>query len=289
MQSQLAELWRVAANYTHLEREITDPLQPGIEVDGGARPCPHSSRSVTAVSRLSITPSVELAGDRWSEVTGGGYARIGDYTLLNLQVAVSRRRYVGRRGGRYEPARREFRTCAGIPGAWPQRLSAGSGSSFRGRAGTVRTVRLRPRCVATSQSCRCGTKIAPSISAAERGSTDEAIDCGSEALSRLQPPRRQARRHRRRRPRRRRLEHLLCGAAVRGAGEPEKLLGVALDALSLDSENECLVVSADDDALRRAPGFDREAPPPRPEPLFASPEASARVARGPRCGGRATT
>jgi sporulation protein YlmC with PRC-barrel domain len=48
-------------------------------------------------------------------------------------------------------------------------------------------------------------------------------------------------------------------------GEPHKLLGVPLDALTLDSENECLVIAADDDALRRARGFDREAPPPRPE------------------------
>jgi sporulation protein YlmC with PRC-barrel domain len=54
------------------------------------------------------------------------------------------------------------------------------------------------------------------------------------------------------------------------AGEPHKLLGVALDALQLDSENECLVVSADNESLRRANGFDREAPPARPEALFGS-------------------
>jgi hypothetical protein len=58
------------------------------------------------------------------------------------------------------------------------------------------------------------------------------------------------------------------------AGEPHKLLGVALDALSLDTENECLIVAVDDDdALRRARGFDRAAPPPDPEPLFKSPES----------------
>jgi hypothetical protein len=53
-------------------------------------------------------------------------------------------------------------------------------------------------------------------------------------------------------------------------GEPAKLVGVALDALTLDSENECLVVTgdADHDALRRARGFDRDAPPPQPEPVF---------------------
>jgi len=66
----------------------------------------------------------------------------------------------------------------------------------------------------------------------------------------------------------------VCYAVLRYevAGEAEKLLGVALDALTLDSENECLIVAADDESLRRASGFDRESPPPRPEPLFQSRE-----------------
>jgi sporulation protein YlmC with PRC-barrel domain len=66
----------------------------------------------------------------------------------------------------------------------------------------------------------------------------------------------------------------VCYAVLRYevTGEEQKLLGVALDALTLDSENECLIVAADDESLRRASGFDREAPPPRPEPLFQSRE-----------------
>jgi sporulation protein YlmC with PRC-barrel domain len=62
----------------------------------------------------------------------------------------------------------------------------------------------------------------------------------------------------------------VCYAVLRyeDAGEPHKLLGVALEALSLDSENECLIVAADADALRNKPSFEREAPPARPEPLF---------------------
>jgi hypothetical protein len=43
--------------------------------------------------------------------------------------------------------------------------------------------------------------------------------------------------------------------------------------LTLDSENECLVIAAADDALRRASGFDRETPPPRPDALFTSLES----------------
>ena len=67
----------------------------------------------------------------------------------------------------------------------------------------------------------------------------------------------------------------ICYAVLRYEvpGEQHKLLGVGLDALTLDSENECLVVSADDDALRRARGFDREAPPDRPEPLSTARES----------------
>ena len=66
-------------------------------------------------SRLTITPSLELASDRWSEVTGGGYVRTGDYTLLNLQVAVPRRRPVGDRGRRHEPADENFELAHGYP------------------------------------------------------------------------------------------------------------------------------------------------------------------------------
>ena len=66
----------------------------------------------------------------------------------------------------------------------------------------------------------------------------------------------------------------VCYAVLRyeAPGEPEKLLGVALEALTLDSENECLVVTADEGSLHRASGFDREAPPAQPEPLFQSRE-----------------
>ena len=72
----------------------------------------------------------------------------------------------------------------------------------------------------------------------------------------------------------------ICYAVLRYEvpGEPEKLLGVALDSLSLDSENECLVVAADDEALKRARGFDRDSPPAEPDPAFRSPEGSRRPA-----------
>ena len=81
VQAELGELWSVAANYTYLQREITDALQPGYEVPGAPDHAAFVAFTYEPSARLSITPSLELAGDRWSDVTGGGYVRTGDYTL----------------------------------------------------------------------------------------------------------------------------------------------------------------------------------------------------------------
>ena len=86
VQAELGELWSVAANYTYLQREITDALQPGYEVPGAPDHAAFVAFTYEPSARLSITPSLELAGDRWSDVTGGGYVRTGDYTLLNVQL-----------------------------------------------------------------------------------------------------------------------------------------------------------------------------------------------------------
>jgi iron complex outermembrane receptor protein len=84
--TRLTKLWSVAANYTHLEREINDPQQPGLEVTGAPDEAAFVAFIFEPSERWTITPSVELATDRWSEVTGGGFVRTGDYTLLNLQA-----------------------------------------------------------------------------------------------------------------------------------------------------------------------------------------------------------
>jgi iron complex outermembrane recepter protein len=86
IQAGLAESWAVAANYTHMEREIRDALQPTYQVVGAPDDAAFVAFTYEPSSNLTITPSLELASDRWSDVTGGGYVRTGDYALLNLQV-----------------------------------------------------------------------------------------------------------------------------------------------------------------------------------------------------------
>lgn len=85
VQAQLSDALSLAANYTHLERELNDPLQPDLQVTGAPDDSAFVALTYAPSMRWSITPSLELAGDRWSEVTGGGFVRIGDYRLLNLQ------------------------------------------------------------------------------------------------------------------------------------------------------------------------------------------------------------
>jgi iron complex outermembrane receptor protein len=84
--AQISDAFGIAANYTHLEREINDPLQPTFEVVGAPDDAAFVAFIYEPTSKLTITPSLELASDRWSDVTGGGYVRTGDYSLLNLQV-----------------------------------------------------------------------------------------------------------------------------------------------------------------------------------------------------------
>jgi iron complex outermembrane receptor protein len=55
--SRLTDSWSVSANYTHLEREISDPLQPGIEVVG-APDDETLSELYVQVSRFQIHPFV---------------------------------------------------------------------------------------------------------------------------------------------------------------------------------------------------------------------------------------
>ena len=36
--------------------------------------------------QLTVMPNVELADDRWSDVTGGSFTKVGSYVLANLQL-----------------------------------------------------------------------------------------------------------------------------------------------------------------------------------------------------------
>ncbi|MGE0450442.1 MAG: TonB-dependent receptor plug domain-containing protein [Vicinamibacterales bacterium] len=90
----------VGGNYTLVHRTIRDALQPNLRATGVPTHKAFVFTTWRALDRLRITPSLDLAGDRWSDVNPAPafpYARLGAYTLLNLDATATL-------GGSYEVA-----------------------------------------------------------------------------------------------------------------------------------------------------------------------------------------
>jgi len=87
VEAPLGRVWRLGGNYTYLRRRITDALQPALRPTG----VPTHKAFVQAVwkphARASITPSLDLGGDRWSDVNPAPavpFVRTGAFALLNV-------------------------------------------------------------------------------------------------------------------------------------------------------------------------------------------------------------
>ena len=86
---RLTDAFRLGGNYTYLQRKVTDALQPTLKVVGAPSSYGMVYVEWAPISQLTVTPSVEFASNRWSEinVTGlAGYTRTGSYVLADLQV-----------------------------------------------------------------------------------------------------------------------------------------------------------------------------------------------------------
>ena len=82
---------RVGGNYTYLHRKISDPVDPNLKPTDTPTHEAFIYLSWKALSNLTVTPSLELASDRWSVVAGTsglntGYVQIGSYALVNLNL-----------------------------------------------------------------------------------------------------------------------------------------------------------------------------------------------------------
>jgi iron complex outermembrane receptor protein len=82
---------RIGGNYTYMERELTDPSRPNLRPEGTPRHQAFLYLAWRPTEQLTITPSLELASDRWSLVTQAGptngtYIQTGAYALLNVQA-----------------------------------------------------------------------------------------------------------------------------------------------------------------------------------------------------------
>ena len=85
---------RVGGNYTLLKRDITNPADPSFRPTDTPEHEAFIYVSWDAMRNLTITPSLQLASDRWSAVTAFGtpsappttYTEVGSYALVNLNV-----------------------------------------------------------------------------------------------------------------------------------------------------------------------------------------------------------
>lgn len=82
---------RVGGNYTYLKRELRDPLRPALKAEGTPEHEAFIYLAWDATRDLTITPSLELASDRFSLLSGSPpnsprYVEIGSYALVNLNV-----------------------------------------------------------------------------------------------------------------------------------------------------------------------------------------------------------
>jgi iron complex outermembrane receptor protein len=87
----------VGGNYTALSRTIRDALLPTLRATGTPTHKAFLYALWRPLEKLTITPSLDLSGDRWSDVNSSPvpafpYMRIGAYTMFDLaaQYAIAR-------------------------------------------------------------------------------------------------------------------------------------------------------------------------------------------------------
>lgn len=83
---------RAGGNYTFMHREILDALQPNLRPTGVPTNRAFLYATWQPVSALRITPSLELADDRWSDVNPAPafpYVKTGAHALLDLDATYS--------------------------------------------------------------------------------------------------------------------------------------------------------------------------------------------------------
>lgn len=87
VETQLMPALRVGGNYTFINRRITDALQPNLRPTGVPTHKAFLHLVWLPFERLSVTPSLDIAGDRWSDINPAPafpYVRTGSYTVFNL-------------------------------------------------------------------------------------------------------------------------------------------------------------------------------------------------------------
>ncbi|WP_309775330.1 TonB-dependent receptor [Nitrobacter vulgaris] len=100
LEAQLSAQFMIGGNYTFIERNVSDVSIPGFRPVGVPTQKAFVYATWRPIEPLAITPNLEVASDRWSDVLVGTqgpnapiraafpdlYIRTGAYTLANINV-----------------------------------------------------------------------------------------------------------------------------------------------------------------------------------------------------------
>ena len=92
LEAAVSRTIRAGGNYTYMQRDIEDALQPNLRPTGVPRHRAFLHATWRPAEPVQVTPSLELADDRWSEINPAPefpYVRTGSYALLNLDGTYS--------------------------------------------------------------------------------------------------------------------------------------------------------------------------------------------------------
>ncbi|MGD9536215.1 MAG: TonB-dependent receptor plug domain-containing protein [Alphaproteobacteria bacterium] len=91
VETRLADTLSAGGNYTFIDRTIDDPSQPNLQPTGVPKHKAFLYVAWEPLEAFTVTPSLEIAGDRWSDVSTNPaqafpFTRTGAYTLANIQA-----------------------------------------------------------------------------------------------------------------------------------------------------------------------------------------------------------
>lgn len=121
---ELAADWQVlpqlsaGANYSRLHRKVDNPVPANLKPTGVPDHLGFAYVSWQALPTLTVQPSVEFAGNRWTDQNGSAtlaYSRIGRYTLANLALTWKPRENIEAVLGGRNLLDRNFQLAYGLP------------------------------------------------------------------------------------------------------------------------------------------------------------------------------
>ena len=128
-EAQFSPQFALGGNYTFIQRDVSDVSVPGFKPSGVPTHKAFLYATWRPIDRFTITPSVEIASDRWSDVVVGTqaqnapiraafadpYIRTGAYTLANVNVSYKLMENVELAGGVKNLLDQNYELAWGLP------------------------------------------------------------------------------------------------------------------------------------------------------------------------------